>query len=601
MKETYTIQQYLQDLKFTTCRRRQEKITVEMTPYADYNQSNDFLVADGRSQPVFYGGQAQYVLLRKGDLETDGTWQVFPYFRKLYQEADLMIHGIQKRYGHFKRHIYQSLGEEGIMLCVLAAMDSTPLDASWVLVWVRQIQSVLTGLSQCLKRDLQNAYKKIRDDKSISFSRSGLMYAVMLRHDLVLNTPENIGMMLPEIRGTYLLKNGLPLFSSNLPVCPESRRDTRVLVHNAICIIGADEIIARLTLDCGRYLDFDTMTGQQMGKGFLHGTYNAEVHPLTRALAEYKYRVRSITFFERQIGPTTQALAELQRGFTMARAFGSDLYCTLPGEQYKLQMASLLHPLEEIGREGVAQAAALSYAAIVDRVVDQFFVPLIRRLSRRYKVPVHMATRGSRLDRSLAKVEALVFERYGELWQEPDSPAFRQRVKNHVTRSITNSIVAEHRAEAPFMYVLYHFAVPFSAFGPDALTGQKKVLKLETKGIAEISSTMAARRLARELGLTLDMAMLTQPYTPTPRGNRMLYFAPCREKVFLGWPDSWHHLTDSAAFTQLRHMDVAPGLLRNIAANRKKGAASLLGEILDTLYSQIFANENHRSLVAGKR
>lgn len=592
MKETYTTQQYLQNIGSITCRGRQEGITVEMTPYAAYGQSTDPLVADGRVQPVFSGGQAQYVLLRKKDLDTCGIWQVFPYFRKKYQEADFMIHGIQKKYEDLKRHIYQYLKEEAMVLCLLAAMGTTPLNALWVLVWIRQIQSVLTEISRCLEQDLQDAYKRIEDDKGISFCRSGLMYAVMLRHDLMLNTPENIRMILPEIRNTYLLKNGLPLFSSNLSACLGPRYGTNVLVHNAVCIIGADEVIVRLTLDCGRHMDFDTLTGQQMGKEFIYGTYGAEVHPLTQALVEYKYRIRSVTFFEKQTGATTQALAELQRGFVTAKAFGSDLYCTLPGEQYKLQMTSLLRPLEEIGKEGIARAAALSYAVIVDRVVDMCFVPLIRTLSKEYGVPVHMATRGSRLDKSLAQIETYVFKRYGELWQEDDSPAFRQKVRGHVTRSLTNDQAACHRIEAPFKYILYHLAVPFSALGPDALTGRKKVLKLETKGMGEITSTIAARRLARDLGLTLDMAMLTQPYIPTPHGDRMLYFSPCREKVFLGWPDSWHHLTDSEAFIQLRYLDVDPGLLRQIAANRKKGAASLLGAILDALYNKVFANVN---------
>lgn len=590
MKETYTTRQYLQGLKSVTCRSRQEGITVEMTPYAAYDQSTDPLVADGRVQPVFYGGQAQYVLLRKSDLGTGDAWQVFPDFRKKYQEADFVIHEIQKKYEDLKQHQGQSLREARMVLCLFAAMGTTPLNALWILVWIRQIQSELTDLSCCLKQDLQDAYKRLRDDKGISFCRSGLMYAVMLRCDLMLNTPENIRMILPEIRDTYLLENGLPLFSSNLSACLGPRCGTNMLVHNAVCIIGADEVIARLTLDCGRHMDFDTLTGQQMGKGSLYGTYDAEVHPLTQTLAEYKCRIRSITFFEKQTGPTTQALAELQRGFVTAKAFGSDLYCTLPGEQYKLQMTSLLRPLEEIGKEGIARAAALSYAAIVDRVVEMFFVPLIRSLSREYGVPVHMATPGSRLDKSLAEIETFVFKRYGELWQEVDSPAFRQKVRGHVTRSIANDQAACHRTEAPFKYILYHFAVPFSVLGLDALTGRKKVLKLETKGMGEITSTMAARRLALDLGLTLDMAMLTQPYVPTPYGDRMLYFSSCREKVFLNRPDSWHHLTDSEAFTQLRHLDVDPGLLRQIAANRKKGAASLLGDTLDVLYNQVFDN-----------
>ena len=222
------------------------------------------------------------------------------------------------------------------------------------------------------------------------------------------------------------------------------------------------------------------------------------------------------TFFEKQTGPTTQAQAELQRGFIMAKAFRSDLYCTLPGEQYKLQMTSLLRPIEEIGTEDISRAEALSYAAIVDRMVDMLFVPLIRTLSSGYGVSVHMATRGSGLDRALTEIESFVFKRSGELWQESDSPAFRQRVSGHVTRSIASDQVAWQRIEAPFMYILYHFAVPFSAFGRDALTGQKKVLKLKTKGMGEISSTIAAWRLARDLGLTLDMVMLTQPYVPTP-------------------------------------------------------------------------------------
>ncbi len=592
MKETYTTQQYLQGLGSITCRSRQEGITVEMTPYAAYDQSTDLLVADGRAQPVFYGGQAQYVLLRKSDLGTGDAWQVFPDFRRKYQEADLVIHGIQKKYGDLKRHIYQSLEEEAMVLCLSATMGTTPMNALWVLVWIRKIQSELTDLSHCLERDLRDAYNRIRDDMGISFCRSGLMYAVMLRCDLMLNTPENIRMILPEIRNTYLLENGLPLFSSNLSACLGPRCGTNMFVHNAVCIIGADEVIARLTLDCGRQMDFDTMTGQQMGKVSLYDTYNAKVHPLAQALAEYKCRIRSITFFEKQTGPTTQALAELQRGFVTAKAFGSDLYCTLPGEQYKLQMTSLLRPLEEIGKERIARAAALSYAAIVDRVVDMFFVPLIRTLSSGYGVPVHVATPGSRLDKCLAEIETFVFKRYGELWQEPDSPAFRQKVRGHVTRSFADDQAACHRIEAPFMYILYHLAVPFSVLGPDALTGRKKVLKLETKGIAEISSTMAARRLALDLGLTLDMAMLTQPYVPTPHGDRMLYLSPCREKVFLNRPDSWHHLTDSEAFTQLRHLDVDSGLLRQIAANRKKGAASLLGEILDAFYNKVSAHVN---------
>lgn len=592
MKETYTTQQYLQNIGSITCRSRQEGVTVEMTPYAAYGQSTDPLVADGRVQPVFYGGQAQYILLRKSDIGTGDAWQVFPDFRKKYQEADFVIHGIQKKYDDLKQHQGQSLREARMVLCLFAAMGTTPLNALWVLVWIRQIQSELTDLSCCLKQDLQDAYKRIREDKGITLCRSGLMYAVMLRCDLMLNTPENIRMILPEIRDTYLLENGLPLFSSNLSACLGPRCGTNLFVHNAVCIIGADEVIARLTLDCGRYMDFDTLTGQQMGKGSLYGSYNAEVHPLTQALVDYKCRIRSVTFFEKQTGPTTQALAELQRGFVTAKAFGSDLYCTLPGEQYKLQMTSLLRPLKEIGKEGIARAAALSYAAIVDRVVDMFFVPLIRTLSREYGVPVHMATPGSGLDRSLAQIETYVFKRYGELWQEPDSPAFRQKVRGHVTRSLANDQAACHRIEAPFKYILYHLAVPFSVLGPDALTGRKKVLKLETKGMGEITSTIAARRLARDLGLTLDMVMLTQPYIPTPHGDRMLYFSPCREKVFLGWPESWHHLTDSEAFIQLRYLDVDPGLLRQIAANRKKGAASLLGAILDTLYNKVFANVN---------
>lgn len=592
MKKTYTTQQYLQGLKSETCRSRQEQITVEMTPYAAYDQSTDFLVADGRTQPVFYGGQAQYILLRKKDMDTGDAWQVFPYFRRKYQEADLVIHGIQKRYGELKRHLSQSLRVARMVLCLFAAVGTTPMNALWVLIWIREIQLELTDLSHCLKQDLQDEYKRLREDKGISFCRSGLMYAVMLRCALVLNTPENIRMILPEIRDTYLLKNGLPLFSSNLSACMGPRCGTNVLVHNAICIIGADEVIARLTLDCGRYMDFDTMTGQRMGTNSQYNTYNAKVHPLTQVIAEYKYRIRSITFYEKQTGPTTQALAELQRGFIMAKAFGSDLYCTLPGEQYKLQMRSLLRPLEEIGKEEIAQAAALSYATIVDRVVDTFFVPLIRTLSREYGVPVNMATRGSRLERSLAEIETYVFKRFGELWQEADSPVFRQKVRSHVTRSLTNDQAARHRIDAPFMYILYHLAVPFLAFGPDALTGGKKVIKLETKGMAEISSTMAARRLARDLELMPEMAMLTQPYVPTPHGDRMLYLSSCRDKVFLNRPDSWHHLSDSEAFTQLRYLDVSPGLLRQIAANRKKGAASLLGETLSALYNEVFANAN---------
>ncbi|MGD9824933.1 hypothetical protein, partial [Desulfobacter sp.] len=219
MKETYTTQQYLQGLKSVTCRSRQEGITVEMTPYAAYDQSTDLLVADGRVQPVFYGGEAQYVLLRKSDLDTGDAWQVFPDFRRKYQEADLVIHGIQKKYEDLKQHLGQSLREARMVLCLFAAMGTTPLNALWVLVWIRQIQSELTDLSCCLKQDLQDAYKRIRDNQGITFCRSGLMYAVMLRCDLMLNTPENIRMILPEIRDTYLLENGLPLFSSNLSAC----------------------------------------------------------------------------------------------------------------------------------------------------------------------------------------------------------------------------------------------------------------------------------------------------------------------------------------------------------------------------------------------
>jgi len=59
--------------------------------------------------PVFYGGQAQYVLLRKDEVDSSDAWQVFPDFRRRYQEADFVIQGIQKKYANLRRELGLSL------------------------------------------------------------------------------------------------------------------------------------------------------------------------------------------------------------------------------------------------------------------------------------------------------------------------------------------------------------------------------------------------------------------------------------------------------------------------------------------------------------
>ncbi|MCP4118481.1 MAG: hypothetical protein GY737_24405 [Desulfobacteraceae bacterium] len=589
MEKTKNVHDYFLGLDSVQCRNGKQGVAVEMTPYTAYQRSKDPLVADGRVHPVFLGGKVQYVLLRQAKMNTDETWKDFPFFSRTFLKAGKALDEIQKKYGNLKRHLGVSLAEitNSLKLSKEGTWNPPSLDLEELEEQKAAIQSELQNLTLRQQRELEEVSGKLKEEKGIFIGRSGNMHAIMLRCDLMFNTPENVGEILPQLKATYLLGNGLPLFTSDLGVFRRLTDRTKVVVHTAICIIGADEVFARIILDTGEILEFDTTTGNRIGAGDSHCNYTPTTHALSDFVEEFKDRICSLTFFETRTGPTAQALAELQRGLTMARTLERDLYCTLPGEQYKQQMAGLLKPLIRAEKEEIAQIAMDNYSAIVDRVAEELYLPFIKSVSRQYRVKTFVAVKGSLLDRALARFEEFVFSRYARLWQEADTPAFRKKVMDLVTRSFCEDQAASHRIEAPFRYILYHLAVPYAALGMDGLTGDMPVVKIETKGVAEITSTIAARRLAKDLGFKLEMAMLTQPYVPSIHGDRMHYFSPHREKVFLNLPESWLNLTDDQAFTLLRHLDIDPDELRNLAVQDKKGAAGLLTQILDTLHDSV--------------
>ena len=601
MENLSTLFQHLENFETGNGRGKQARRTVEMTPYSLNYQSRDSLTIMGYQLPVFFSGKANCKVIRRD--ENHAPCDTFPVFWERYAEAcsrlDLVHAGFVEKKRGLGSRLLEIKGKLKEKYSQEKPASAHGKSASFIELENEKVQllSKLGELGLREKKALVKENERIKADLGLEINKSGAMYALMFKSYLYLNTSENILALLPEMETSFTLGNGLPHFCYHLDGLASRSDDAVVLVHNALCICGADEVYVRIFLESGQVFEYDVLTGKKLRQGASHIEYDGDEFELLTDVDAYKNEIIGVSFSRNFTGPTTQGLSELQRALATAKAFDSDLYCTLPGEQYKQQIGFALDPLRRVGKEKLSDTALDEYSRIIDGVVNAHYLPFIETLACEYGVKVHVANKGSALDDALGEMEEIVYGKYAELWDRENTPAFRAEVRSHVVR-INGEEVAPHRIEAPFRYILYHLTVPFLALGPSALEGRIPFIKLETKGIAEISSTIAAKRLSRELGFDLSLAMLTQPYIPSPKSPRMQYLSPCREKVFLNKPESWEGLNDDEAFSQLHHLDVDPDRLRAMLDCGKTGAADMLTRELNRLHQRIYGASTDSSPVS---
>ena len=332
----------------------------------------------------------------------------------------------------------------------------------------------------------RTVFKQIRKECGIDVSQD--LKCIKARGIALCNTIEDIVEILPKLKGTYLNRNSIPIFSYNLRAFADRLEDGNSAIEGGPCIIGVDEVFFCLVYRNDQRRYFDIMTGFEDGP---KNTYLPQRYDLVDIIARDRRDIVDIEIHTKHSGPTLQNAIELYRLMLIAKRIDIPLVISLPDESYKKQLLSVMNPLRS------ADKVSKELHKLLYGIVDEF-LNLIAAINQILK---------------LEKLEVL-HSRNTKLIE-----VFYQK-RSEVASSVGNITDIQVKKEAIIDYICLP-AVPNFIWGTNNI--------LEVNNIMELESLKAAMKFFPKI----YFSALVFPYIPDVHNHSSMYHGKSRDKVFL--------------------------------------------------------------------
>lgn len=332
----------------------------------------------------------------------------------------------------------------------------------------------------------RKVFEQIREGYKIDVSQD--LKSIKVRDIALCNTVENIVKILPQLRGTYLTRATIPVFSYNLREFANRVKDKNSAIEGGPCIIGVDEAFFCLVYKNGQRRYFDIVTGFEDGP---KNVYIPKRYDLATVITRYWRDVADIEIYEKHRGPTLHNAIELYRLMLIAKKLELPLVIGLPDEAYRKYLSSVVNPLR------IVDKVNKEIYNLLDRMVDEF-LKLISAINKVLK---------------LEKLEVL-HSRNTKLIE-----VFYQK-RSEVASHVGNITDIQVKKEAIIDYICLP-AVPNFIW--------------ETTNILEVNTIMELESLKTAIKVfpKICFSGLIFPYTPDVNNYSSMYHGKSKDKVFL--------------------------------------------------------------------